>query len=97
MHQPEQGIALLHQAEQKIEQRDVRDPEALYKIAQAYAALGDTSSALRVLDRSINGGFFAYSYQSIDPLLAPLRGEPRFDHLLQISRARHEAFRTKFF
>ena len=96
-HQKQQGTALLHQAEQKIEQRDVRDPEALYKIAQAYAAVGDTDSALRVLERSINGGFFAYPYQSNDPLLAPLRGQPRLATLLEQSRARHEAFQAKFF
>jgi len=97
LHQSQQGIALLRQAEQKIEQRDVRDPEALYKVAQAYAALGDTASALRALERSITGGFFAYPYQSTDPLLAPLRSQPKLAMLLEQSRARHEAFQAKFF
>jgi DNA-binding winged helix-turn-helix (wHTH) protein/TolB-like protein/Flp pilus assembly protein TadD len=97
LHQKQLGTALLRQAEQKIEQRGVRDPEALYKIAQAYSALGDTDSALRALERSITGGFFAYSYQATDPLLEPLRGQPKLATLLEQSRARHRAFQAKFF
>jgi len=88
---------LLREAERKIDQRDVRDPEALYKIAQAYAALGDPASALHALERSIDGGFFAYPYQKTDPLLDPLRTSPEFTRLLAISQARHEAFRARFF
>ena len=96
-HQNQDGIALLREAERKIDQRDVRDPEALYKIAQAYAALGDPASALHALERSIDGGFFAYPYQKTDPLLDPLRTSPEFTRLLAISQARHEAFRARFF
>ena len=96
-HQTPQGIALLREVEHKIDQRDVRDPEAHYKIAQAYAALGDPASALRALERSIEGGFFAYPYQAKDPLLDSLRASPEFTRLLAQSQARHEAFRKRFF
>lgn len=96
-HQNQNGIALLREAERKIEQRDVRDPEAHYKIAQAYAALGDSASSLRALENSIKGGFFAYPYQKTDPLLDPLRTLPEFTRLLAASQARHEAFREHFF
>jgi DNA-binding winged helix-turn-helix (wHTH) protein len=35
--------------------------EAAYKIAQAYAVLGDKVSAIRLLRRSIESSFFCYS------------------------------------
>ena len=40
---------MLHVLEKKIGERGVGDPEATYKIAQAYSILGDKVSALRVL------------------------------------------------
>jgi DNA-binding winged helix-turn-helix (wHTH) protein/TolB-like protein/Flp pilus assembly protein TadD len=95
--QNEKGIALLRGAEKMVQERDVRDSEALYKVAQAYAVLGDADSALRVLERSVTNGFFAYPYQVNDPLLASLKGRPEFARILEGSRARHEAFRGKFF
>jgi hypothetical protein len=75
----------------------VGDPEALYKIAQAYAVLGDKQSALRVLRCSIDNGFFPYSYFKADPLLANLHGDDRFVRLLTLARIRHEQFATRFF
>jgi hypothetical protein len=45
----------------KITDRGVGDPEGVYKIAQAYAALGDKTSALRTLRRSVESDFFSYS------------------------------------
>jgi TolB-like protein/DNA-binding winged helix-turn-helix (wHTH) protein/cytochrome c-type biogenesis protein CcmH/NrfG len=96
-HQNQSGIDLLRAAEQKIDERDVRDPEAHYKIAQAYVALEDPASALHALQRSIEGGFFAYPYQKADPLLDPLHSSQEFTRLLAQSQARHEAFRQRFF
>ena len=57
--------------------------EAVYKIAQVYAVLGDKTSALRVLRRSIENGFFPYAYFLTDPLLDNLRGEPQFSDLMR--------------
>jgi DNA-binding winged helix-turn-helix (wHTH) protein/TolB-like protein len=96
-HQASKGIEILHDAENKIEQRGVGDSEAIYKLAQAYAVLGDKVSALRVLRHSIENGFFPYPYFVTDPLLASLRDEAEFAHLLQSARQRHEAFRNLFF
>ena len=74
------------------------DPEATYKIAQAYAVLGDKVSAMRVLLRmSVESGFFSYPYLSNDPLLSDLHGEPEFDQILNIAGQRHEAFKSSFF
>jgi hypothetical protein len=56
------GLVILRQLESKIQQRGVGDPEATYKIAHAYAVLGDKVSALRMLGYSIENGFFSYPY-----------------------------------
>jgi DNA-binding winged helix-turn-helix (wHTH) protein/TolB-like protein len=92
-----EGLDLLRGLEGKIMQRGVGDPEATYKIAEAYAVLGDKTSALRMLRMSVESGFFAYPYLSRDPLLNELHGEPEFDQILNKARQRHEAFKSSFF
>lgn len=96
-HEELRGIEILRDAEKKIEIRGVGDPEAAFKIAQAYAALEDKPSALRVLARSTSNGFFPHPYLAADPLLDSLRTEPQFANLMQIARQRHEAFKRRFF
>ena len=78
-------------------EREVSDAEALFRIAEAYAVLGDTGGALRVLGRSIEGGFFCYPYLARDPLLESIRSVPAFQSLFERARERHEAFRRRFF
>jgi tetratricopeptide (TPR) repeat protein len=92
-----EGLESLHSLENKVQERGVGDPEGTYKIAQAYAVLGDTASALRVLRVSVEGGFFSYPYMVSDPLLASLRGEPTFEAILKSSNQRHQAFKDRFF
>jgi DNA-binding winged helix-turn-helix (wHTH) protein/TolB-like protein/tetratricopeptide (TPR) repeat protein len=96
-HRPSEGLAILLDVEEKINQRGVGDPEAAYKIAQANAVLGDKVSALRVFKRSIDSGFFPYPYLLTDPLLDNLRNEPEFKHLVESARRRHQAFVAAFF
>ena len=91
------ALAMLHEMEDKIEDRGVRDAEASYKIAQAFAVANDKTSALRVLKRSIENGFFAYPYFISDPLLVKLKAEPEFTRLLGLAQQRHEAFRKLLF
>jgi len=93
----DQGLEMLRDLENKIQQRNVRDAEALYKVAQAYAVMGDKVSALRVLRRSIEGGFFCYPYFVTDPLLESLRSESEFATLMELARKRHEQFKREFF
>ncbi len=95
--EPERGLGILRDTEQRIAERGVGDPEALYKVAQAYAQLGDRNSAIRVLRQSIEGGFFPYSYVASDPLLESARGESEFAKVLALARRRHEEFRRTFF
>jgi len=56
-HDNAAGMKLLQLTEAKIEERGVSDAEGIYKVAQAYAVLGDKASALHMLRRSI-GWFF---------------------------------------
>jgi DNA-binding winged helix-turn-helix (wHTH) protein/TolB-like protein len=94
---PEEGLVLLRGLEGKITERGVGDPEGTYKIAQAYAVLGDKKSALRVLRMSVESGFFSYPYIAKDPLLTDLHGERDFDQVLNVARQRYEAFKASFF
>jgi len=91
------GLEFLNETVNKIEQRGVGDPEASYKVAQAYAVLGDKASALRLLSHSVENGFFSYPYLKSDPLLDSLRKEPQFDQVITVARERHEAFRRELF
>jgi DNA-binding winged helix-turn-helix (wHTH) protein/TolB-like protein len=91
------GLEILRVLEKKIGERGVGDPEAMYKVSQAYSVLGDKTSALRVLRRSIEAGFFCYPYFTTDPLLNELRNDPEFTALSNAAHQRHEAFRSKFF
>ena len=92
-----EGIELLNDTVNKIEQRGVGDPEAIYKVAQAYAVLDDKPAALRLLAHSVENGFFAHPYFKVDPLLDTLRKEPQFSQIMTVARDRHEAFRKTFF
>ena len=96
-HHRTEGLELLSELERQIGARGVGDPEATYKIAQAYAVLGDKTSASRALRTSVESGFFSYPYIDKDPLLNDLHGQTEFDQILNIARQRHEAFKNSFF
>jgi serine/threonine protein kinase/tetratricopeptide (TPR) repeat protein len=91
------GLKLLRQTEGKIEERGVSDAEGIYKVAQAYAVLGDKVSSLHMLRDSIRGGFFPYPYFERDPLLQNLRDEPEFETLMRQALRRHEQFKASLF
>jgi tetratricopeptide (TPR) repeat protein len=91
------GLQILSRLEKTVRERGVGDPEATYKIAQAYVVLADKSSALRALQMSIESGFFSYPYIEKDPLLNDLHDEPEFAQILDKAHQRHEAFRNSFF
>src|SRR5580704_13700430 len=92
-----EGLQLLSGLERTVRERGVGDPEATYKIAEAYAILHNKNSALRVLRMSVESGFFSYPYIDKDPLLNDLHGEPEFAQILNIAHQRHEAFKNSFF
>jgi DNA-binding winged helix-turn-helix (wHTH) protein/TolB-like protein/Tfp pilus assembly protein PilF len=96
-HRQADGLKILRGLESRITERGVGDPEAAYKIAQAFAVLGDTGSALRMLRRSVESGFFSYPYIATDPLLNGLRKEAQFAQVLEVAHQRHDAFKASFF
>lgn len=87
------GLELMRQTEAKVLERGLEDGEGIFKIAQAYAVLGDKRSALRVMRRSVDGGFFCYPYFESDPLLTGIRREPAFLEIAAKARARANRFR----
>jgi DNA-binding winged helix-turn-helix (wHTH) protein/TolB-like protein len=88
---------MLHELEAEINDRGMVDPEATYKIAQAYATIGDKKSAVRWLRRTIEDGFFSYPYLATDPLLTPIRDESESAALIEMARKRHDRFNALFF
>ena len=95
-HEDKRGLELLKAAENKFSQRGVGDPEAAYKLAQAYAELGDSASALRIFRHCVEHGFFPYAYFLNDPLMNTVRQQEEFQATLLEARRRSEAFRRMF-
>lgn len=93
----QEGLELLRASEQKMETGGAIDGEISYKLAQCYALLGDKASALRLLRRSVERGFFCYPYFASDPLIENLRGEPEYTAIMDEARQRHEEFKRIFF
>jgi hypothetical protein len=96
-HDTNGAATMLHEVEAKINDRGMVDPEAMYKIAQAYITIGDKKSAVRWLGRSIEDGFFSYPYLATDPLLTPIRDESESAALIEMARKRHDRFNALFF
>jgi DNA-binding winged helix-turn-helix (wHTH) protein/TolB-like protein/Tfp pilus assembly protein PilF len=92
-----EGLDLLNGLERKIRDQGVGDPEGTYKIAQAYAVLGDKASALRALRASVESGFFSYPYIAKDPLLNDLHSQLEFADILNVARQHYETFKSSFF
>jgi serine/threonine protein kinase/tetratricopeptide (TPR) repeat protein len=66
-----------------------------YSLAAAHAVRGNTDEALRWLDRAVQLGW-PYELTTInDPLLAPLRGEPQFQVLVDRMRDRNREMRRQ--
>jgi len=89
-HQEHQGLKLI----QSVERSGSSEGEMVYKIAQAYAQLGDGQSALRMLRISVDLGFYPYDYFVRDPLLEQIRGHAEFSNVMKRARERQEAFRN---
>ena len=69
------------------------DPHYSWSIAQCYALLGDTDSAVAWLENAQQKGFINYPMISRwDPLLAPVRHTPAFDDLIDRVREQWENF-----
>lgn len=87
-HQSAAGIELM----KSLDQSGGNDGEMLYKMAQAYAQLGEKASAIRLLRKSIESNFYPLAYFSHDPLLEPLHTETEYATVMEVARERQETF-----
>lgn len=84
-------------ASQKFEQYNVADAEAWFHFAESYGLLGDEEGCIRALKRAVDGGFFNYPFMSTDSFLDSVRADPELQHILEIAKAKHEAFKKNLF
>ena len=64
-------------------------------IANALTLVGEIDEALRWLPHAIDFGFLNYKFLSRhNRFLEPLRGDPRFEQLMEIARQKQDAFRV---
>ena len=75
----------------------VRDPEGIFHAARILAYVGDADRALRLLQESVDHGFFCYPVFTRDPWLDSVRGRPEFADVLRSVEKRHREAITVFF
>jgi hypothetical protein len=90
------GLRLMREAANRVRERGVHDGEGIYKMAEAFAVLGDQTAALRILGVSIDAGFYPYPWFMADPLLASIRQMPEFQSLMERAQRRYEEFKAQF-
>jgi len=73
-----------------------RDPEGMYYLARQFSYLGEESSALDMLSRAIDNGFFCHQTMLRDPWLDALRGRSEFTALLNKALQQHGEALTAF-
>jgi eukaryotic-like serine/threonine-protein kinase len=74
-----------------------RDPEGLFYMARQNAYLGEKTTALELLSRAIERGFFCYPAMVRDPWLDNLRGSREFNDLMRKAQERHQEAVQSFF
>ena len=82
---------------EKREQVNLIDGEPLFFLAMDYAVIGDKDGCNRVLQRSIDAGYFNYPVMLSNPSLKNMQDNPEFQRILAQAKAKHEAFKEKFF
>jgi tetratricopeptide (TPR) repeat protein len=84
-------------AARKFEQINIADAEAWYHFAENYGLLGDKDGCVRTLQRAVDGGFFNYPFMLTDSFLDSVRDDLEFQRILKMAKAKHEAFKKRFF
>lgn len=85
------------QAAQKLEAADVKDSEATFYWATIYALLKDKESALRMLNKAVDNGYFNYPLFQRETHLDSLRQDVRFQQLLNRVKDKHMTFKQQYF
>jgi serine/threonine-protein kinase len=71
------------------------DHHVAYSLGAAHAQLGDAAEAFRWLERAKSEGFPCMAWFARDPLLAPIRSDPRYQPLITDLEAMVRDFRAK--
>ncbi len=88
----EKALNLLNKTKKEIVEKNVSDGEGTYKVAQAFAVLGESGSALEIFEMSVENGFFCYPYFLNDPLMSNIRNEKEFLEILQRAKHSYDSF-----
>ena len=71
------------------------DGHHMFHVAESFAMVDDTDTALDWLERGVDAGFYPYPYiVEHCPFLAPLRDHPRFATIAAKAKQRAETFKT---
>jgi hypothetical protein len=73
-----------------------QDPESVYYVARQSAHFGDSDTALTLLGRAVEEGYFCFSTMARDPWLDTLRANSGFTTTLRHAEARHREARAAF-
>ncbi len=74
----------------------VPDGEFILNLAEAYALLGDLPRAQELAEKAFYTGFTCARWYETNPILAPLRGSPRWAALLQHVKERQAILEARF-
>jgi len=88
--QKEKAMQVLPESSKRIAWIDFHLP---WFVAECFALIDERAEALRWLERAVDKGWWNYPlFSELDPLLANIRGEPRFNKLLERVRYQWEYF-----
>ena len=73
-----------------IEAGPYMDHHVAYSLGAAWAQLGDAAASVKWLQQAADTGFPCFPWLLRDPLLEPIRSDPRFTTLLDRLRQRYE-------
>ena len=89
---PEKALEVLLRLEENLV-----DAEQYYNMANLYSLFGYKEHCIRILRKTVDGGFFSYPVFMNDQFLDPVRDEPEFQSILEEVKIKHEAFGKKYF
>lgn len=94
--QSAEALRVLDTLQQQRMRLRVPDGEFTFKLAEAYAHLGDTEKAMLMAERAYSQGFACTAWFEASPLLAPIRTTPRWRALHQHLKERQQLLETRF-
>ncbi|MBL4660147.1 MAG: hypothetical protein JKY19_07310, partial [Alcanivoracaceae bacterium] len=85
----QQGLEALKQ----LEQSNVNDAEALYYWASYYAALGEKTASINLLNKAVEYGYFNLPFMQTDVFFDSLRDDEEFMQIIALAKQKHLAFK----